>query len=200
MYLNMSSVKSQPFWSVLIVLTHWGRVTHICVGNLTIIGSYNGLSPGWRQAIIWTNTGILSIVPLGTNFTEILIEILFFDSRKCVWKCRLRNGVPFVLASMCSLCPRDTIWRYRTCPALVQVMACCLTAPRHYLNQCWLITNKVSWYCGRIVVLFGRRYVLIVYIDGLVQDCSISIANTMEILQSRTKPSIYGSGHEGEAV
>ena len=36
-------------------LTRWGRVTHICVGNLTIIGSDNGLSPGWRQAIIWTN-------------------------------------------------------------------------------------------------------------------------------------------------
>ena len=25
-------------------LTHWGRVTHICVGKLTIIGSDNGLS------------------------------------------------------------------------------------------------------------------------------------------------------------
>ena len=33
-------------------LSHWGRVTHICVGNLTIIGSDNGLSPGRRQAII----------------------------------------------------------------------------------------------------------------------------------------------------
>ena len=32
---------------------------HICVGNLTIIGSDNVLSPGWRQAIIWTNAGIL---------------------------------------------------------------------------------------------------------------------------------------------
>ena len=40
-------------------LTHWGRVTHICVGNLTIIGSDNGLSPGRRQAIIWTSAGIL---------------------------------------------------------------------------------------------------------------------------------------------
>ena len=35
-------------------LTHWGRVTHICVGNLTIIGPDNGLSPARRQAIIWT--------------------------------------------------------------------------------------------------------------------------------------------------
>ena len=48
-----------------IALTHWGRVTHICVGKLTIIGSDNGLSPGRRQAIIWTNAGILLIRPLG---------------------------------------------------------------------------------------------------------------------------------------
>ena len=33
-------------------LTHWGRVTHICVDKLTINGSDNGLSPGQRQAII----------------------------------------------------------------------------------------------------------------------------------------------------
>ena len=53
-------------------LTHWGRVTHICVGKLTTIGSDNGLSPGRRQAIIWTNDGILLIRTLGTNFSEIL--------------------------------------------------------------------------------------------------------------------------------
>ena len=39
-------------------LTHWGRVTHICVSKLIIIGSNNGLSPGRHQAIIWTNAGI----------------------------------------------------------------------------------------------------------------------------------------------
>ena len=52
-------------------LTHWGGVTHICVVKLTIIGSDNGLSPGRRQAIIWTNAGILIIGPLETNFSEI---------------------------------------------------------------------------------------------------------------------------------
>ena len=46
---------------------------HICVDNLTIIGSDNGLSPGRREAIIWTNVGILLIEPLGTNFSEILV-------------------------------------------------------------------------------------------------------------------------------
>ena len=63
-------------------LTHWGRVTHICVGNLTIIVSYNGLSPGRRQAIIWTNAGILLIGLLGTNFSEILVKIQTFSSKK----------------------------------------------------------------------------------------------------------------------
>ena len=38
-------------WGVC-VLTHWGRATHICVGNLIIIGSDNGLSPRRHQAII----------------------------------------------------------------------------------------------------------------------------------------------------
>ena len=82
-------------------LTHWGRVTHICVSKLTITGSDNGFSPGRRQAIIWTNAGILLIGPLGTNFNEILIKLILFHSRKCIWKCRLRNGVYFVSASMC---------------------------------------------------------------------------------------------------
>ena len=60
------------------LLTHWGRVTHICVSEITIIGSDNGLSPGRRQAIIWTDTGILLMGPLRTNFSEIFIEIHTF--------------------------------------------------------------------------------------------------------------------------
>ena len=42
-------------------LTHWDRVTHICVSKLAIIVSDNGLAPGRCQAIIWTNAGILLI-------------------------------------------------------------------------------------------------------------------------------------------
>ena len=67
---------------VLVALTHWGRVTHICVVDLTIIGSDNGLSPGRRQAIIWTNAGILLIGPMGTNYSEILIKIHTFSFKK----------------------------------------------------------------------------------------------------------------------
>ena len=67
-------------------LTHWGRVAHICVSNLTITGSDNGLSPGHRQAIIWTNAGILLIRPLVRNFNEILVEIHSFSFKKMHFK------------------------------------------------------------------------------------------------------------------
>ena len=63
-------------------LTHWDRVTHVCVSKPGIIGSDNGLSPGRRQAIIWTNAGILLIQTLGTNFSEILGEIHSFSFSK----------------------------------------------------------------------------------------------------------------------
>ena len=56
-------------------LTHWGRVTHIYVSKLTIIGSDNGWSPDRYQAIIRTNAGILLIRTFGTNFSEIWSEI-----------------------------------------------------------------------------------------------------------------------------
>ena len=64
------------------ILTHSGRATHICVSKLTIDVSDNGLSPGRRQAIIWTNAGLLSFRPLRTNFSENLIKIQQFSSKK----------------------------------------------------------------------------------------------------------------------
>ena len=50
--------------------------------NRVSIASDNGLSPIRRQAIIWTNAGLLSIGPLGTHFSEILIKIITFHSPK----------------------------------------------------------------------------------------------------------------------
>ena len=78
-------------------LTHWGRVTHLCVSKLIIIGSDNGLSPGRRQAIIRTNAGILLIRPLGTNFSEFLIKILIFSFKKMRLKVSSAKRRPFCL-------------------------------------------------------------------------------------------------------
>ena len=78
-------------------LTHWGRVTHICVSKLTIIGSDNGLSPGRRQAIIWNNTGLLLIEPFGTNFSEISIGIQRFSFKKMHLNMSSAKWRPFCL-------------------------------------------------------------------------------------------------------
>ena len=78
-------------------LTHWGRLTHICVSTLTIIDSDNGLSPGRRQAIIWTNAWILLIAPLGTNFNEILIKILTFYFKIMHLKLSSEEWQPFCI-------------------------------------------------------------------------------------------------------
>ena len=78
-------------------LTHWGRVTHLCASKLTSIASDNGLSPRRRQAIIWTNAGILLIGPLGTNFNEILSEIHTFSFKKMRLKMSSGKWRPFCL-------------------------------------------------------------------------------------------------------
>ena len=70
---------------------------HTCVGKLTINGSDNGLSPGRRQAIISTNTGILSITPLGTYFSEILIVNYTFPFKEVHFKMRSAKWCPFCL-------------------------------------------------------------------------------------------------------
>ena len=70
------------FQMSFVSITHWGRLMHIYISKLTIIGLDNGLPPGWRQAITWTNAGILLIGPLGTNFSEILIKIHTFSFKK----------------------------------------------------------------------------------------------------------------------
>ena len=90
MYVEWAS--SSPGW-----LTHWGRVTHIYVVNLTIIGSDNGLVPTRRQAIIWTNPGTMLIGQLGTNFSEVLIEIHTFSFNKMHMKISSAKWRPLCL-------------------------------------------------------------------------------------------------------
>ena len=81
------------------MLTHWGRVTHIWVNKLTTTSSDNGLSPGRRQVIIWTYSGILLIGPLGTNFSEILIliKIHTFSFKETRFKLSSGKWRPFCL-------------------------------------------------------------------------------------------------------
>ena len=76
-------------------LTHWGWLTHICVGKLNIIGLDNGLSPGRCQGIIWTNAEIFLTGPLRTNFNEMLIKIQTFSLQNIRLKMLFSKFCPF---------------------------------------------------------------------------------------------------------
>ena len=92
-------------------------MTHIYVSKITIIGSDNGLSPGRRQAIIWTNAGILLIGPLGTNFSEILIEIDRLSFKKMHLKMSSAKLRPFCLGLNVLRCVSDGYTRLHHLPA-----------------------------------------------------------------------------------
>ena len=150
-------------------LTHWGRVTHICVNKLTVIGSDDGLSPGRRQAIIWANVGILLIGPLGTNFSENSIEILTFSFTKMRLKVSSAKWRPFCLglnvlidAYMCVTRPQCVkINAYRS----VEIVACWTSSGSeswpmlHYMsfrkfkeNLCSLILFQKMLECSLVLV------------------------------------------------
>ena len=138
-------LKSYNTSGHIIHLTHWGRVTHICVGKLNIIGSDNGLSPRRRQAIIWTNAGILLIRPLGTNFSEILFRNQTFSFKKmhvkmssAKWRplsqwVKLNSEICRYLLSVSNVDTNFSIYR-RCCSSYNRNV----TEPRH--------CKELSWY------------------------------------------------------
>ena len=122
-------------------LTHCGRLAHICVSKLSTIGSDNGLSPDRRQAIIWTNTGILLIRPLGTNFNDILIEINIISFMKIHLKMSSGKWRPFVS-------PCNTSGVKQRCVIYVITISWSLIKPIsraiHYLVQ-KSVWQRVRW-------------------------------------------------------
>ena len=65
--------------------------------NWAIIGSGNGLSPIRRQAITWTNAGLLSIGLLGTNFNR---NSIIFIQENAFENVVGQNGGHFVQGEM----------------------------------------------------------------------------------------------------
>ena len=127
MYMNISfiavmshegyGVRNPSWWFVQWqertkeTLTHWGRVTHICVSKLTIIGSDNGLSPERCQGNIWTFAGILLIGTLGANFSKILSKIHTFSVKKMHLKTSSAKRRPLCLGlNMLKVCITGPLW------------------------------------------------------------------------------------------
>ena len=70
--------------------THTRSAAYASV-NQVGTGSDKGLSSGRRQAIIYSNAGLLLIGSLGSNLSELLIKIQNFILQKCIWKYRRRD-------------------------------------------------------------------------------------------------------------
>ena len=126
-------------------LTHLGRVTDVCVGKLTIIGPDNGLSPGRRQAIIWTNAEILLIGSWGTNFSEILIGIQAFSFKKMHLKMSSAKWRPFCLGlNVLITCVFLRSWwpvsviAHQVTSHDLEPMLSTMQTPRHHRQQCEL--------------------------------------------------------------
>ena len=139
------------------VLTHyWGRVTHICVGKLTSIGSDNVLSPGRRQDIIWISAGILLIGPLGTNFSDILIGDQIFSFKKMHLKMSSKwlsfcpgfnvltsfTSIRFDWPNLDSDCIRWSLWYFYPC-----MQASIKTQHHHRYAHVFLRGGPFYWIC-----------------------------------------------------
>ena len=135
--------------SARVELTHRGLVTHTCVSKLTILGSDNGLSPGRRQAIIWTTAGILLAEHLGQTSMNIQSKFIHFNSRKSIgkwwpfclglnmlmYKERPREmGIPSKLIRS-ALRARSVVSMYQSTPP-----------------------SLIGWYCSRWLGIVQRRH------------------------------------------
>ena len=59
---------------------------------------------------------------------------------------------PYYILRINPLRHSDTIWQHRSGSTLAQVMACCLTASSHYLNQRWLISEAL-WHSSEGIIM-----------------------------------------------
>ena len=86
------------------------------------------------------------------------VNQMWFNRVHLLWTITKKNGTFILMALLLgwvlltgmiifnSFWPSDTIWGQRSGSTLAQVMACCMRAPSHYLNQCWLIISEVQWH------------------------------------------------------
>ena len=196
---NYNSKKNK---SLTIQLTHSGRATQIFVSKLTIIGSGNSLSPGHRQAIVWTNAGIVLMWPLGTNFSEILIEIITFLIKEMHFKVSSAKRRPFCLGlNVFTLRVLKMGYSGRT-PSKIQYIPrnmhtvfalLCFVVVIH-----WLIfpypSGLLHWHCGNLTIApMPAKQPWWIWINNscefIMNDCVTTTKH------STTKPCTYFLGY-----
>ena len=103
---------------------HLGNIKYFYIFTCSITGST--ISNSYLMYIT-AYRGLLMVLKINyINFTDIYMYIYMYIY---IW--------------FNTLWPNDTIWWHISGLTLAQVMAWCLMAPSHYLNQCWLIISEV---------------------------------------------------------
>ena len=98
-------------WRTCVILN---SLTHIWVGELIIIGSVMACRLVDAKPLCEPMLEYCWLYPYEQALMKYYSKFIHFHSRKCMWKCRVRNGGHFVSASMCE---RNTIqssqmWTY----------------------------------------------------------------------------------------
>ena len=104
--------------------------------NWANLGSDNGLSHVWQQAILWINAGLLLTGPLATNFSESWTKKLKFSYKKMDLKMSSGKRRPF--------CLRHSLPN--------ELIACCILAMR--ISICWLAVSR--WACWLLFYCASR--------------------------------------------
>ena len=141
----------------------------------TIADSDNGLSPGRRQAIIWTNAGILFIGPCGTNFSEILIGIQTFSFKKRHLKMSSAKWRLFCLGLNVL-----KLGNVITHPCLTTIEI------RTWMSKRITTVEIRAWMCNYNYIPYKLWMELLIHV---VNEKLLFLVGWMELLLSCTKPS-----------
>ena len=88
------------------------------------------LAPWWLSGFHWLKNPVIE--KTWWNIRWYYIDLYMVKAEFSLW--------------INSLWPSDTIWWHRPGSTLVQVMACCLMAPSHYMKQYWVIISEILWH------------------------------------------------------
>ena len=130
--------------------------------------------PGRRQAIIWTNAGILLIRPLGTNFNEMLIEILTFSFMKMRLKVSSAKLRPFCLGLNVLMHVEMQVHEYigSALKGLIVLLE------SKTVNK---TVSKAGYKVGAYIYYF--RFCSCVRLSGYLRDCSVVIWDLSTIIE-----------------
>ena len=158
--ITSTSLRGQwvnSLWPIDAIWRQGSRSTLVQVMACCLTAPSHYMVAWWYQAITWTIVDLLSVMFYRRTISPERNFTMSAQATGAILYKWVRN---FKITSTSlrgqwvnSLWPIDAIWRQGSRSTLVQVMAWCLTAPSHYLNQSWLIISKVPWHSSEGIIM-----------------------------------------------